>query len=109
MSTQPKPIGVSSLRLADELDAVPETGADPQLIVDSAAELRILHAGLQRCKQVCDATAEGWRADAEKWKAERDSLMEVLKQIAGAAQRVDNLMSDKDIARAAIKAMEEKP
>ena len=31
-------------RLADQLDAVPETGADPDLIEQSAAELRRLHA-----------------------------------------------------------------
>ena len=29
-----------------------------------AAELRRLHAELERCKQVCAATAEGWRVDA---------------------------------------------
>ena len=28
--------------LADQLDAVPETGADPDLIVDAAASLRLL-------------------------------------------------------------------
>ena len=39
MSTQPE-----ALRLADELDAVPETGADPDLIQEAAAELRRLHA-----------------------------------------------------------------
>ena len=33
-----------ALRLADELDAVPETGADPQTIQDAAAELRRQHA-----------------------------------------------------------------
>ena len=38
-STQPE-----ALRLADELDAVPETGADPQTIQDAAAELRRQHA-----------------------------------------------------------------
>ena len=31
-------------RLADELDAVPENGADPELIADAAAELRRLEA-----------------------------------------------------------------
>ena len=30
----------------------------------AAAELRRLHAELERCKQVCAATAEGWRVDA---------------------------------------------
>jgi hypothetical protein len=40
--TQPE-----ALRLADELDAVPETGADPQTIQEAAAELRRLHAYCQ--------------------------------------------------------------
>jgi len=43
MSTQAK-----ALRLALELDAVPETGADPDLIQESAAELRRLHADAER-------------------------------------------------------------
>jgi hypothetical protein len=43
MSTQAK-----ALRLADELDAVPETGADPDLIQETAAELRRLHADAER-------------------------------------------------------------
>ena len=37
----------AALRLADQLDAVPETGADPQTIQDAAAELRRLHAYCQ--------------------------------------------------------------
>ena len=32
------------LKLAEELDAVPETGADPQMIEDAATELRRQHA-----------------------------------------------------------------
>ena len=36
-----------ALRLADELDAVPETGADPDLIQDAAAELRRLRASCE--------------------------------------------------------------
>lgn len=36
-----------ALRLAQELDAVPETGADPQTIQEAAAELRRLHAYCQ--------------------------------------------------------------
>ncbi len=39
MNTQPK-----ALRLADELNAVSETGADPDVIQESAAELRRLHS-----------------------------------------------------------------
>ena len=34
----------AALDLAERLDAVPETGADPDLIEQSAAELRRLHA-----------------------------------------------------------------
>jgi len=45
-------------RLAAELDAVPENGADPQLIEEAAAELRRLEA---ECEQL--------RADAARWRA----------------------------------------
>jgi len=31
-----------ALALADQLDAVPDTGADPDLIVEAAASLRLL-------------------------------------------------------------------
>ena len=40
----------------------------------AAAELRRLHAELERCKQVCAATSEGWRSDTDVWKAQRDAL-----------------------------------
>ena len=39
-------------RLAAELDAVPENGADPQLVEDAAAELRRLDA---ECEQLRNA------------------------------------------------------
>ena len=41
---------------------------------EQAAELRRLHAELERCRQVCAATAEGWRV-------ERAALLEALKNI----------------------------
>lgn len=44
-------------RLAAELDAVPENGADPELIADAAAHLRRLEA---ECEQL--------RADAERYR-----------------------------------------
>ena len=44
--TNPTPHGQvpEALRLAQELDAVPETGADPQTIQEASAELRRLHS-----------------------------------------------------------------
>jgi len=48
----------------------------------AAAELRRLHAELERCKQVCAATSESWRTDAEEWKSQRDALLDALKKIA---------------------------
>lgn len=48
----------------------------------AAAELRRLHLveqALERCKAVCDATSEGWRADAEQWQTQRDELLDALK------------------------------
>ena len=52
--TQPE-----ALRIADMLEAG-NSGYPSR----AAAELRRLHAELERCKQVCAATAEGWRVDA---------------------------------------------
>jgi hypothetical protein len=46
-----------ALRLADELDAVPETGADPQTIQDAAAELRRQHT---ECDALTSAAAIAW-------------------------------------------------
>lgn len=46
-----------ALRLADELDAVPETGADPQTIQDAAAELRRQHT---KCDALTSAAAIAW-------------------------------------------------
>ena len=63
-----------------------------------AAELSRLHAELERCKQVCAATAEGWRV-------ERDALLKTMKWL-------DNWMGAKPMTecsekvRAAIKAVE---
>ena len=68
--TQPE-----ALRLADALDA--HQFDEPHA---AAAELRRLHAELERCKAVCSATSESWRADAESWNAQRDSLLEALKK-----------------------------
>ena len=51
----------TALFLADVL----EDGGKPADIAEKCAvELRRLHAELERCKQVCAATAEGWRSDA---------------------------------------------
>ena len=64
--TQPE-----ALRLADALrDGV---SYDEEEI---ESELRRLHAENQRCRNVCDAISEGWRADAEEWKDQRDALLE---------------------------------
>lgn len=44
----------------------------------AAAELRRLHAELERCKQVCAATSESWRTDAEKCNEAIDALKAAL-------------------------------
>ena len=96
------------LRLADEFERPYwDDGTPHGQLVEAATELRRLHAELQRCKQVCDATAEGWRADAEGWKAEREALLGALKELTGGANK--RFSGGKwDRARAAINAMEEK-
>ena len=55
---------------------------------DAAAELRRLHADLERCKQLCAATAEGWRV-------EREELLEALKKPL-AEWQISDLMADID-------------
>jgi len=48
----------NALRLADELDAVPETGADPQTIQEAAAELRRQHARIAELEARIKTMAE---------------------------------------------------
>ena len=95
MTTQTK-----ALKLADELMQPPcKLSA-----FNAALELRRLYAELERCKQVCDATAESWRADAEEWKAQRDALLEALRELLADAEF---LGWDTAKARAAIKVVED--
>jgi hypothetical protein len=64
-----------ALVLADELDAIPDTGADPDMLNEAAAELRRLH----------QSEREGWRyadeleQDRKKLQAENEALRERLK------------------------------
>jgi hypothetical protein len=96
----------TALWLADWLD-VRACGGDNwnAKMNAAAAELRRLHAENQRCRNVCDATSEGWRADAEEWKAQRDALLESLTELVGKNERFTGGVWDR--ARAAIKAVEE--
>ena len=58
--TNPTPHGQEpeALRLAQELDAVPETGADPQTIQEAAAELRRQHARIAELQARIKTMAE---------------------------------------------------
>lgn len=60
-----------ALFLADILE---DAGKPADIAERAAFELRRLHAELERCKQVCIATSESWRIDAEKWNIHRDAL-----------------------------------
>ena len=99
-----------ALRLADELDAVYEDGADPDLIYEAAAELRRLHAENEALRNVANrgghiAVAVSRIADLE---AQRDALLEALRRIAMASEAtVCNQEWIAKTARAAIKAVEE--
>ena len=57
---------MTALELADAmLDLKVWNKTGPKVLMEqAAAELRRLSAELDRCKQVCAATAEGWRVDA---------------------------------------------
>ena len=96
--TQPE-----ALRLADDLIYVSKYSDSEHwnTLAETAAELRRLHAELERCKQVCAATAEGWRV-------ERAALLEALKEIVDAADGTgwDQLDASFGKARAAIKKAE---
>ena len=98
----------TALFLADIL----EDGGKPADIAEKcAAELRRLHAELERCKQVCAATSEGWRSDTDVWKAQRDALLEALKQIEPILARMYGPQAAElppmQIVRAAIAKCEE--
>ena len=82
---------MNALELADVLEhkATHENGT--MLEMACAAELRRLHAENERCREVCAATAEGWRV-------ERDALLEELKNI----ERSTYCQMTATLARAAI-------
>lgn len=61
-------------RLAAELDAVPENGADPELIADAAAELRRLEAEYCELSERHEVQAQNYMALA----AEREQLRQAL-------------------------------
>lgn len=56
-----------ALRLADELDAVPETGADPQTIQDAAAELRRQHARIAELEAQLEAIGASAGSEPVAW------------------------------------------
>ena len=67
-----------ALLLADRLDAVPETGADPELIEQAAAELRDLVAEVQRLNlyaRGADELVEVWKGRAQEFMNSRDRLL----------------------------------
>jgi hypothetical protein len=71
MTAQPE-----ALRLADALDAVPETGADPDLIQESAAELLRLHAQRDALLEALKEAAEALEIAARKRHCQLDAIMQ---------------------------------
>ena len=64
-------------RLAAELDAVPENGADPELIADAAAELRRLEAECEQLHfelELCGQLKRGYQEQAAQAMAECEQL-----------------------------------
>ena len=96
----------NALRLADELEMW--TLGEP-----AAAELRRLYLveqALDRCRVVCDATSEGWRADAERWQAQRDALVDALKLMVEQFTKTPSTFRDSEArvkAHAALRAVSE--
>ena len=95
-----------ALFLADELEIPLGTVIQSEVRRRAAKELRRLHAELERCKQVCAATSESWRTDAEKWKGQRDALLEALKTIEWHGQGSCWVVDADKIAAAIAKAEE---
>ena len=116
MSTQ-----AEALRLADELDAVPETGADPDLIQESAAELRrlavveaqrdALRAELKEATEaINDPAVNNLRTLPESIRVlcvQCDALLEALKDATKTIEHLGYPLAAIERARAAIKAVEE--
>lgn len=83
-----------ALQLADRLDAVPETGADPELIEQAAAELRRLH-------QV--DVAHGWWIDKTEWVQESSEASDLGQHLADIMkQRIDRLHAENEALRKAV-------
>lgn len=61
--------------LAEQLDAVPETGADPELIEQAAAELRRLNLYAEGANQL----VEVWKERAQEFMKSRDAQLDALK------------------------------
>ena len=70
-----------ALFLITELESPLGTVLSSEVDRRAAAELRRLHAELERCKATCAATSECWRGDADRWAAQRDALLKALKNI----------------------------
>ena len=93
----------AALFLADILE---DAGKPADIAEKASAELRRLHLELERCKQVCAATSESWRTDAEVWKVQRDALLKALKTVEWHGQG-SCWVVDADKIAAAIKQAEE--
>lgn len=106
MSTQP-----DALRLAGELDAVAEFGADPDLVQEAAAELRRLHdenQTLESAYQSACGIIQEQDAKLAELEKQRQALLEALKRTLDECIYPGALLSDiHATANAAIKAAEE--
>lgn len=90
---------MNALELADDLKYVRKySDSEHWDTLDAVAtELRRLYEENQRCRDVCAATAEGWRED-------RDALLEALREI----ERSTYDAGTAALARVAIAKAEEK-
>ena len=89
-----------ALYIADILE---DSSKPADIAKKAAAELRRLHEAHDWQYWVAGELLR----NVEKLEDQRDALLEALKMIAGQAPCIDNLMSDKDIARTALAKAEE--
>lgn len=106
---------LDALRLADELDAVPENGADPDLVQEAAAELRrphIQNAELtENLERKSVAIQRIWK-ERDELRRQRDVLLDALRSITAIEDQMygpdwEEIEQARSIALAAIKTIEE--
>ena len=99
-----------ALKLAEEIDAIPDTGADPDMLNEAAAELRRLHDVIEALKHALHTEESvSFRKQLTEVQAENEALREALEKLSrlGNGDQYGNSIGN-EIARAALARVGEK-